>query len=107
MWARFTPAVPGIRVAQWGRMQTRTSTPKPTNRCLLRWVLQRGTDALACEVDTHGDRAYDLQVVLGWNDAPALSEHFNNPVAAMERHAQVTALLRDAGWIVAEHTVAA
>lgn len=96
----------GITIALTDCMtHRRLSSPLPTDdRCLLRWVLQRGSDALTCEVDAHGRRSFDLQVMLGGARSPALTEHFDSPVAAVERHAQVATLLRDAGWVVTTHT---
>lgn len=72
--------------------------------CLLRWEFRRGASALTCGVDSRGDRSFDLQVLFGWCESPVLSEHFDNPVRAFERHAELTSLLRDAGWVVATHT---
>jgi hypothetical protein len=83
------------------------SLPPTDDRCLLRWVLQRGSEALTCEVDAHGHGSFDLQVMLGGSQSPALTEHFNSPVAAVERHAEVATLLRDAGWVVTTHTAPA
>lgn len=71
---------------------------------LLHWQLQRGNEALTCEIRSSMHRGFDVQVMLAWTTAPALIEHFDTSIAAVERHADITATLMDAGWVVTEHT---
>jgi hypothetical protein len=85
-------------------MATRFRTPSETERCLLRWVFHRGSADLTCEVDSHGSRGFDVQLLVGWSPVPSICEHFDNPIAALERHAELSQLLREEGWAVTEHT---
>jgi hypothetical protein len=93
----------GIAVAPLSTMTT-THAPRTTDKTLLHWVLQRGAEAMTCEIGSHGRESFDVQVTLAWCDSPVLTERFHTPLAALERHAEVTALLQDAGWVVTQHT---
>ena len=88
-------------------MMTTSSLPSThalSDGPLLHWQLQRGMDALTCEIRRRGEDRFDVQVTLGWNSVPVLTRYFDNPIAAVKSHASITATLMDAGWVVTEHT---
>jgi hypothetical protein len=70
---------------------------------LVRWILERRGNAITCEVDMNATHACNVSVIPHWNAASAFVEHFDGPVQAMERHAEVTQELRNAGWVVTRH----
>ena len=70
---------------------------------LLRWIFERRGNAITCEVDMNATHSCDVSVIPHWNATSAVVEHFNGPVQAMERHAELAQELRDAGWVVTRH----
>jgi len=85
-----------------------TTSPVPATTgliedSLLHWRLERGMDALMCEVRKRDGR-FDVQLTLASSNLQVLTQHFDSPTAAVECHASVTATLMDAGWIVTAHT---
>ena len=74
--------------------------------CVLRWVLRKGTSAVSCEINMAADRSFRLRVVPSWAPGAELVQCFANPLAVMERHAEVAGRLREAGWVVTERQAA-
>ena len=70
---------------------------------LVRWIFERRGNAITCEVDMRETHACDVSVIPHWNAASAFVEHFDGPVHAMERHAELAQELRNAGWVVTRH----
>ncbi len=70
----------------------------PPSTCMLRWVLANGPAAIACEVDAMTDHAFALRVVLLGAPEDGFVELFCTATSALERHADITERLRDAGW---------
>jgi hypothetical protein len=65
---------------------------------MLRWVLANGPTAIACEVEAMTDHAFALKVLLlSWPEE-GFVELFCTATSALERHAEITEQLRDAGW---------
>jgi hypothetical protein len=73
---------------------------------MLRWVFQRDSEMLTCEVDAAG-RRWEVCVVPHWDVASAVIERFDQPLSALERHAEIARRLRDAGWSVVDYARAA
>jgi len=74
---------------------------------LLRWVFQRGTQVLTCQLDREGRHAaYSLSLVPHWDVRQAVTETFDAGVTAFRRHAAVAEHLRSQGWTLASYTVA-
>jgi len=65
---------------------------------MLRWMLANGPAAIACEVDAITDHAFALRVVPLAAPECEFLELFCTATAALERHADITERLRDAGW---------
>ena len=70
---------------------------------LVRWIFERRGNAITCEVDMNETQTCDVSVIPHWDFASAFVEHFDGPIQAMERHAEVAQELRDAGWVVTRH----
>lgn len=70
----------------------------PSSTCMLRWVLGNGPAAIACEVDAMTDHAFALRVVPLAAPEDGFVELFATATSALERHADITERLRDAGW---------
>ena len=92
----------GISIALPFRMITssrpNTTDTYPSSTCMLRWVLANGPAAIACEVDAMTDHAFALRVVPLAAPEDGFVELFCTATSALERHADVTERLRDAGW---------
>lgn len=67
---------------------------------VVRWVFQRDTKTITCEVDALGARSYDVSVVRHWDVAASIVQHFDAPRSALLRHAHIARQLRDRGWVV-------
>jgi hypothetical protein len=74
---------------------------------ILRWVFQRGSHLLTCQLDREGRHAaYSLSLVPHSDVRQAVTESFDAGVTAFRRHAAVVEQLRSHGWILASYTVA-
>jgi hypothetical protein len=69
-----------------------------SSTCMLRWVLANGPAAVACEVDALTDHAFALRVIPFAAPEDGFVELFCTATSALERHADITEQLRDAGW---------
>jgi len=74
---------------------------------MLRWVLANGLAAIACEIDAMTDHAFALRVMPISSPEEGFVELFCTATSAMERHADITEQLRDAGWRTDRLTVLA
>ena len=72
---------------------------------LLRWTFRRKTATLTCEVDA-ADRGFNVSIVPHWDLGAAVTEHYDAPMSALERHADIALRLRDAGWAVTDRVAA-
>ena len=70
---------------------------------MLRWVFLRDLRAITCKVDFTADKQYDVSVVPHWDVSASAIERFDSAPRALERHAQFTVSLREAGWKVIHH----
>jgi len=79
---------------------------KTSDKCLVRWVLQRGGENLTCQVDVRRSRAttYEVAVVPHTHVEWGTVEAVKSPLAALRRHAEIANLLMEDGWSVARHT---
>ncbi len=73
-------------------------TPQPSSVRVLRWVFRRRTDAITCEIDTAGNRVFEVCIVPHWDVSASTIERFDAAHRAFERHAEVAQRLREAGW---------
>jgi hypothetical protein len=65
----------------------------------LRWTFQRDGSAITCEIKVGGaGRSAAVHVVPDWDSSLAHVEPAVSTVAAMQRHAEIAQVLRDAGW---------
>jgi hypothetical protein len=67
---------------------------------MLRWVLANGPTAIACEIDAMTDHAFALRVRPLCSSEDGFVELLCTVTSAMDRHAEITEQLRDAGWHV-------
>jgi hypothetical protein len=72
---------------------------------MLIWVRQRDAFAITCQLDARDDESYELCVVPHWDPSATVIEHFEAPMLAVRRHADVAKRLRENGWIVIERIV--
>jgi hypothetical protein len=70
---------------------------------MLRWILQRDTSAITCQLDARGNRSYEVCVVPHWDPSSAVIERYDAPTPALLRHAEVARRLRENGWMVIDH----
>ena len=78
---------------------------QPQSTRVLRWVFRRSNDAITCEIDATGDRAFDVCIVPHWDVSAATIERFDAEYRAFERHAELARRLREAGWVRAIGTI--
>jgi hypothetical protein len=72
---------------------------------IVRWEFERGDRHITCRVDAVADISeYDVATVPHWDLNAASVETFEAPGAALRRHADIAAHLREAGWTVASYT---
>ena len=72
---------------------------------IVRWEFQRGDRHLTCRVDALTDISeFDVATVPHWDLSAAFVETFDAATAALRRHADIAAHLREAGWTVASYT---
>ena len=70
----------------------------------LRWNFLRGTNAITCAVAARSTNSYDVWVVPHWDISSSVIETFDNVCSALERHAEISLQLREAGWVVSRNT---
>jgi hypothetical protein len=89
------------RLLMTPQVMNMTTDPTP----IVRWEFQRGDRHLTCRVDAVTDIAeYDVATVPHWDLNAAFIETFDAAGAALRRHADIAAHLREAGWTVASYT---
>jgi hypothetical protein len=87
-------------------MTSQTPDTQPVQDApILLWVLQRGANAITCELDARDDRSYEVCVVPHWDPTAAVIERFATPEPALLRHADIAKRLRENGWIVIDHVI--
>jgi hypothetical protein len=82
---------------------TACATLSPSTRSVrvLRWTFRRHQDAVVCELGLNSDdSAYELRVNAESNPAGITMEHFDDVMAAFERHAALERVLVDDGWML-------
>jgi hypothetical protein len=88
-------------------MTPHTHRPAPGRRTpLVEWILQREAKSITCQLEARGHHSYDLCILPHWNPSATVIEHFDAPLPAMMRHAQLARDLREAGWMVTDHVAA-
>jgi hypothetical protein len=70
---------------------------------MLKWILQRDSDAITCQLDARDARSYEVWIVPHWNPSSAVIEYYEAPTEAILRHAEVARSLREEGWMVIDH----
>jgi hypothetical protein len=73
---------------------------------MVRWVLERETNVITCQLDARGIRSYELCVLPHSDPSSAVIERFDAPTPALLRHAEVASRLRENGWMVIDHVAA-
>jgi hypothetical protein len=69
---------------------------------VLRWVFERHGIAITCGVDMNEANRCDVSVIPHWDLASCAVEHFDSPMAAIARHAELSLALREEGWVVTD-----
>ena len=81
------------------------ATPHADSVPVVRWLFTRGGQALTCQVGTDAaGSSYEVAIVPHWNVALAVVEEVPTPANALQRHAQLSMMLRDAGWSVSRRS---
>jgi len=74
----------------------------PTAIPLVRWIFERNGNAITCEIDMNEKHTCDVAVIPHWDAAASVVEHFDGPMGAMERHAELAVALLEEGWTVTD-----
>ena len=88
-------------------MTPQTHTDRGQHKPLIEWILRREAKSITCQLEACGHHADELCILPHWNPSAAVIEHFDAPLPAMMRHAQLARDLCDAGWTVTDHVAAA
>jgi hypothetical protein len=68
---------------------------------LLRWAFQKGPLTITCAIDmVDNGSAFDVSVLPHWNLSASTIQRFDNAARAFEHHAELAAMIRQAGWTV-------
>jgi hypothetical protein len=79
--------------------------PSQPEQPVVRWLFTRNGRALTCQVRTDGrGSSYEVAVVPHWDVDLSVVEQVETPVNALQRHAQIAMMLREAGWSVARRS---
>lgn len=70
---------------------------------ILRWILQRGTRTITCQLDARGNGAFEVCVLPHWDPSSTCIERFAASTSAFLWHAAVAKQLREHGWAVIDH----
>ena len=70
---------------------------------IVHWTFGFGNDRLTCGVESDG-RSFGLYLVPNGRDEVAVIETFASSAAALRRHAELAARLREHGWTVLAYT---
>ncbi len=81
---------------------TSTASAHSTPISLIRWIFERNGNAITCEIDMSDRHTCDVAVIPHWDSAAAIIEHFDGPMGAMERHAELAVALLEEGWTVTD-----
>lgn len=81
-------------------MTNETASASPR---IVHWTLGFDNDRLTCGVETDG-HAFRLSLVPNGHDEAAVVETFPSSAAALRRHAELAARLREHGWTVLAYT---
>ena len=73
-------------------------THLPLIRTLVQSVLRFGDHLLWCEVVVRDRHDYEVHVVPQWDMSMAIVEPFGRALDALQRHAELSWLLRQSGW---------
>jgi hypothetical protein len=84
-------------------MSRHSITPSLQPEPVLRWIFQRDSQAITCELDVRPNRLYEVCVVPHWDVESAIVEQFDGPTAAMLRHAEIARALRESKWVLTDH----
>lgn len=71
---------------------------------VVQWEFERENFHLVCGVRSAPASAYEVATVPLWDGGHTAVETFDNPRAALTRHAAIVSDLREAGWAVAAYT---
>jgi hypothetical protein len=65
---------------------------------LVKWIFVRNGQMFTCEVRANREHSYDLCIVPHWDIDATVIEPYSRCAEALQRHAEVAASFRDAGW---------
>jgi hypothetical protein len=71
---------------------------------VVQWEFARDNFHLTCGVRSAPASSYEVSTVPLWDGGHTAVETFDNPRAALQRHAAIAADLRATGWAVAAYT---
>ena len=80
-------------------------TPKSTEpQMVLRWLFRQSDRLVTCGISRATEAAFEVVTVPHWDIRRASVERFSCAKAALQRHAEIAALLRESGWSAAAYT---
>jgi hypothetical protein len=102
--------------AEWGQKRVGTAlalrvgmaiyTSTPANDVQevqwLHWLFVREGHMLSCDVDVRGDGLYRVSLFPLWAPEDVVTQSFQRPGEALQRHAEIASHLRASGWLVAD-----
>ena len=71
---------------------------------VLRWLFRQRDRLLTCGISNAAGATFEVVTVPHWDIGRASVERFTCAMAALERHAQIAAALRESGWSAAAYT---
>jgi hypothetical protein len=71
---------------------------------VLRWLFRQSDRLLTCGISRAAEAAFEVVTVPHWDIKRASVERFSCAKAALQRHAEIAALLRESGWSAAAYT---
>jgi hypothetical protein len=95
--ARTLPKDPSVNITSIEATADIDLTPDTLSN--LKWIFVHAGQFLTCEIGTRGHWSYDVCVIPHWDVGSSVIEPYDQPAAALHRHAQFASRLRDAGWV--------
>ena len=72
---------------------------------LICWEFERRCQRLMCGISIAAESSrFEVATTPLWNPASESVEHFDTPVGALHRHAEIVRELRHAGWTLSAYT---
>jgi hypothetical protein len=77
---------------------------RDNTECVVRWTFLRGNELLTCQIHRLSRGRFRLSLIPFTAKGPSAVEHFASIFTALQRHAELAASLRQAGWVVVAYS---